>query len=58
MKRWLPLFVTIITATATALAPQAQALIQQHPTATTILTGIWAAANLLHPSPINGNKTP
>ncbi len=58
MKRWIPLFVTIATATATALAPQAQTAIGQHPKLAIALTGIWAMLNLLHPSPLNGPQKP
>lgn len=56
MKKWLPTLTTIASIAIAATAPQAQALIKQHPAATTLLTGIWAILNHLLESPINGNK--
>lgn len=52
LKAWLPIMITIGTAVAAAVTPQANAFWGAHPTATIIFAGVWGVVKGLLPSPI------
>ena len=56
MAAWLPTAITVGSALAAALYPQAQSYIVSHPSQAVLIAGLWAVLKGLMASPLSANK--
>lgn len=56
MKKWFPLFITVVAGAVAATSPEVQAKIADHPEVATVLITAFTVIQALTPSPLQPQK--